>query len=339
MKRVFIKTVIATVAMAAMGIASAQVKTIKFANQNNAGHPIVQGMEKFKDIVEKNSGGKLKVNIFPGGTLGSDQANVSAIQGGSLEMASMNSGIFASQVKDFGVFDFPFMFASTKEADAVVDGPFGKKMHAKLEEKGLIGLAYYELGFRHLTNGKRPINKVSDIEGLKLRVIPNPINVDWVKALGANPTPLPFPELYAALEQGAVDGQENPIPTINSAKLYEVQKNLTLTGHQYNPQSVVISKKFWDTLNAAEKKIVADAAIESAKFQRETARALEASLLANLKKNGMQVTQLSDSEMSILRDKMRPVTAKYGVVVGQDLVKELQAEIEKARSAPAKKAK
>ena len=339
MKRVFIKTVIATVAMAAMGIASAQVKTIKFANQNNAGHPIVQGMEKFKDIVEKNSGGKLKVNIFPGGTLGSDQANVSAIQGGSLEMASMNSGIFASQVKDFGVFDFPFMFASTKEADAVVDGPFGKKMHAKLEEKGLIGLAYYELGFRHLTNGKRPINKVSDIEGLKLRVIPNPINVDWVKALGANPTPLPFPELYAALEQGAVDGQENPIPTINSAKLYEVQKNLTLTGHQYNPQSVVISKKFWDALNAAEKKIVADAAIESAKFQRETARALEASLLANLKKNGMQVTQLSDSEMSILRDKMRPVTAKYGVVVGQDLVKELQAEIEKARSAPAKKAK
>jgi tripartite ATP-independent transporter DctP family solute receptor len=272
--------------------------------------------------------------------LGSDQANVSAIQGGSLEMASMNSGIFASQVKDFGVFDFPFMFASTKEADAVVDGPFGKKMHAKLEEKGLIGLAYYELGFRHITNGKRAINKVSDIEGLKLRVIPNPINVDWVKALGANPTPLPFPELYAALEQGAVDGQENPIPTINSAKLYEVQKNLTLTGHQYNPQSVVISKKFWDALNAAEKKIVADAAIESAKFQRETARALEASLLANLKKNGMQVTQLSDSEMSILRDKMRPVTAKYGVVVGQDLVKELQAEIEKARAAsPAKKAK
>jgi tripartite ATP-independent transporter DctP family solute receptor len=339
MKRVFIKTVIATVAMAAMGMASAQVKTIKFANQNTAGHPIVQGMEKFKEIVEKNSAGKLKVNIFAGGTLGSDQANVSAIQGGSLEMASMNSGIFASQVKDFGVFDFPFMFATTKEADAVVDGPFGKKMHAKLEEKGLIGLAYYELGFRHLTNGKRPINKVSDIEGLKLRVIPNPINVDWVKALGANPTPLPFPELYAALEQGAVDGQENPIPTINSAKLYEVQKNLTLTGHQYNPQSVVISKKFWDALNAAEKKIVADAAIESAKFQRETARALEASLLANLKKNGMQVTQLSDSEMSILRDKMRPVTAKYGVVVGQDLVKELQAEIEKARSAPAKKAK
>ncbi|MEY4420073.1 MAG: 2,3-diketo-L-gulonate-binding periplasmic protein YiaO precursor [Pseudomonadota bacterium] len=330
MKRVFIKTVIATVALAAMGIASAQEKTIKFANQNAAGHPIVQGMEKFKEIVEKNSGGKLKVNLFPGGTLGSDQANVSAIQGGTLEMASMNSGIFASQVKDFAVFDFPFMFASGKEADTVVDGAFGKKMHAKLEEKGLVGLAYYELGFRNLTNGKRAINKVSDVEGLKLRVIPNPINVDWVKALGANPTPLPWPEVYAALEQGAVDGQENPVATINGAKLYEVQKHLALTGHQYNPQSVVISKKFWDTLSAAEKKILSDAATESAKFQRATARTLEASLLENLKKNGMQVTTLPASEMAILREKMKPVIAKHGEPIAAT-VGELQAELAKLR--------
>ena len=330
MKRVFLKSLIATVALAAMGVASAQEKTIKFANQNVAGHPIVQGMEKFKEIVEKNSGGKIKVNLFPGGTLGSDQANVSAIQGGTLEMASMNSGIFASQVKDFAVFDFPFMFASGKEADTVVDGAFGKKMHAKLEEKGLIGLAYYELGFRNLTNGKRAINKVSDIEGLKLRVIPNPINVDWVKALGANPTPLPWPEVYAALEQGAVDGQENPVATINGAKLYEVQKHLALTGHQYNPQSVVISKKFWDTLNAAEKKIVSDAATESAKFQRATARTLEASLLENLKKNGMQVTTLPAPEMAILRDKMKPVIAKHGEPIAAT-VTELQGELAKLR--------
>ena len=330
MKRVFLKSLIATIALAAMGVASAQEKTIKFANQNVAGHPIVQGMEKFKEIVEKNSGGKIKVNLFPGGSLGSDQANVSAIQGGTLEMAAMNSGIFASQVKDFAVFDFPFMFASGKEADAVVDGAFGKKMHAKLEEKGLVGLAYYELGFRNLTNGKRAINKVSDIEGLKLRVIPNPINVDWVKALGANPTPLPWPEVYAALEQGAVDGQENPVATINGAKLYEVQKHLALTGHQYNPQSVVISKKFWDTLNADEKKIISDAATESAKFQRITARNLEASLLENLKKNGMQVTTLPASEMAILRDKMKPVIAKHGEPIAAT-VAELQGELAKLR--------
>ena len=330
MKRVFIKTVIATVAMAAMGIASAQEKTIKFANQNAVGHPVVQGMEKFKEIVERNSGGKLKVNVFPGGALGSDQANVSAIQGGTIEMASMNSGIFASQVKDFAVFDFPFMFASGKEADTVVDGAFGKKMHAKLEEKGIVGLGYYELGFRHLTNGKRAINKVSDIEGLKLRVIPNPINVDWVKALGANPTPLPFPELYAALEQGAVDGQENPVATINGAKLFEVQKHLALTGHQYNPQSVVISKKFWDTLSAAEKKIVSDAVAESATFQRATARALESGTLDTMKKNGMQVTTLPASEMATLREKMKPVIAKFGEPIAAT-VSELQAELAKLR--------
>ena len=342
MKRIFIKTLIASVALAAAGVSSAQdVKTIKFANQNAAGHPIILGMEKFKELVEKNSGGKLKVNVFPGGALGSDQANVSAIQGGTLEMASMNSGIFANQVKEFAIFDFPFLFGSSKEADAVVDGPIGKKLHARLEDKGIVGLGYYELGFRHISNSKRPINKVEDLEGLKLRVIPNPINVDWVKALGANPTPLPFPELYSALEQKAVDGQENPVATINGAKLYEVQKNLALTGHQYNPQSVIISKKFWEKLSAAEKKIVADAVAESAKFQREKARTLEASLLDNLKKNGMQVTQLPAAEMDKLRDKMRPVTAKYGVTVGQDVVKEVQAEIEKARSAaaaPAKKA-
>ena len=341
MKRIFIKTLMACVALAAAGVSSAQdVKTIKFANQNAAGHPIVLGIERFKDIVEKTSGGKLKVNVFPGGVLGSDQANVTAIQAGVLEMASMNSGIFANQVKEFAIFDFPFMFGSSKEADAVVDGAFGHKLHAKLEEKGIVGLGYYELGFRHISNSKRPIHKVEDLDGLKLRVIPNPINVDWVKALGANPTPLPFPELYAALEQKAVDGQENPVATINGAKLYEVQKHLVLTGHQYNPQSVIISKKFWDRLSAAEQKIIGDAVAESAKYQREQSRKLEASILENLKKNGMQVSQLSDAEMAKLRDKMRPVTAKYGVTVGQDLVKEVQAEIEKVRTAastPARK--
>ncbi len=331
MKRLFIKSALAAAASLALaGTALAQDKVIKFANQNAAGHPIVQGMEKFKEIVEKNSSGKIKVNIFPSGQLGSDQANLSALQGGTLEMVSMNSGILASVVKEFGVFDFPFMFASGKEADAVVDGAFGQKLHARLEEKGVVGLTYYELGFRHLTNGRRPINKVADIEGLKLRVIPNAINIDWVKALGANPTPLPFPELYAALEQKAVDGQENPVATINGAKLYEVQKNLALTGHQYNPQSVMISKKFWDTLSAAEKKIVQDAAAESARFQRTQARAQEASILENLKKNGMQVTSLPAAEMAALREKMKPVIAKHGEAIAAT-VTELQAELAKQR--------
>jgi tripartite ATP-independent transporter DctP family solute receptor len=330
MKRLFIKNIIVTVALAAVGVASAQEKTIKFATQNPVGHPVTMGMVKFKEIVEKNAGGKLKVTLFPGGTLGSDQANVSALQGGTLEMVSLNSGILASQVKDFAVYDFPFMFADSKEADAVVDGPFGKKMHAKLEEKGMVGLTYFELGFRNLTNNKRAIKKVSDIDGLKLRVIPNPINVDWVKALGANPTPLPFPEVYTAMEQGAIDGHENPLTVINANKFYEVQKHVALTNHQYNPQSVLMSKKFWDGLSAAEKKVVSDAATEASVYQRKQARDQISTALENLKKNGMQVSELPASEMTILRDKMKPVIAKHGEPIAVT-VTELQTELTKLR--------
>ncbi len=332
MKRIFIKTLIASVALAAAGVSMAQDKTIKFATQNPKGHPIVLGMEKFKEIVESKSGGKIKVNLFPGGTLGNDQANVSALQGGTLEMVSMNSGILASQVKEFAIFDFPFMFPNEAIADAVVDGPFGQKMHARLQDKGLVGLGYFELGFRQITNSKRAVNKVEDLEGLKLRVIPNPINVDWVKALGANPTPLPFPEVYSALEQKAIDGQENPLTVINANKFFEVQKHVVISNHQYNPQSVLMSKKFWDGLSADQKKIVSEAVATSSKYQREQARGLVASALDNMKKNGMQVSQFSDAELGKLRDKLRSVTAKYGVTVGQDLVKELQGEIEKAAS-------
>jgi tripartite ATP-independent transporter DctP family solute receptor len=329
-KRLFIKTLLAVAAVAALGVAQAQTKTIKFANQNAKGHPIVLGMEKFAELVNAKSGGKLKVNVFPGGALGSDQANLSSLQGGTLEMASMNSGIFASVVKDFAVYDFPFLVSTPKEADALLDGPVGKQLHDKLQEKGLIGLTYYELGFRELTNSKRPITKVEDIAGLKLRVIPNPINVDWVSALGANPTPLPFPELYAALEQGAVDGQENPVATIQGAKLNEVQKYMTLTNHQYNPQSVVVSKKFWDGLSADEKKVLQDAAVESAKYQREQSRAASGTILDALKKAGMQVAELPPAELAKLRDKMKPVIAKHSAGI-DGTVKAVQAELEHAR--------
>ena len=331
MKRIFLKTTLAALAIAAFGVAQAQDKTIKFATQNPKGHPLVMGMEKFAEIVAAKSAGKLKVNLFPGGVLGSDQANVSALQGGTLEMVTMNSGILASQVKDFSVYDFPFMFASTREADAVLDGPFGKKMHAKLEEKGLVGLTYWELGFRNITNSKRPLLKVEDIAGLKLRVIPNPINVDWVKALDANPTPLPFPEVYAALEQKAIDGQENPVTVINANKFYEVQKFAAITNHQYNPQSVMISKKFWDTLSAAEKQIVQDAAIEAGKYQRDQARSQVAAALDNMKKNGMQVTEFPAAEVLKFADKMKPVISKHAATAGEATVTELLAELAKLR--------
>lgn len=334
MKRMMIKTLVAAAALAVFGVASAQdykVRTIKFATQNPKGHPLVMGMEKFADIVKTKSGGKIKVNLFPGGVLGGDAPNVSALQGGTLEMVTMNSGILASQVKEFAIYDFPFLFANSKEADAVVDGPFGKKMHAKLLEKGIVGLTYWELGFRNMTNSKRPINKVEDFAGLKIRVIPNPINLDWVRALDANPTPMAFPEVYAALESKALDGQENPLSVISANKFFEVQKHLTITNHVYNPQSVIISKKFWDTLNNDEKKLISDAAVEAGKYQRQVAREAAGTALDGLKKAGMQVTELPATEVDKLRDKMRPVIAKYAVAVGQETVKEIQDELAKAR--------
>ncbi|HEX9718477.1 MAG TPA: TRAP transporter substrate-binding protein [Ramlibacter sp.] len=334
MKRLILKTLVAALAVTAVGFASAQdikARTLKFATQGSKGHPSVFGMEKFAELVTAKSGGKIKVNLFISGVLGSDQSNISSIQGGTLDMAVMNTGILASVAKELAIFDFPFLFANEKESDALVDGPVGQKLHGYLQPKGLVGLSYWELGYRHITNSKRPLTKVEDIEGLKLRVIPNPINVAWVKALGANPTPLPFPELYAALEQKAIDGQENPVSVIASSKFWEVQKHMALTNHQYNPQSVIFSKKIWDTLSAAEKKIISDAAHEATKFQRQQTRAAVGVNLDLLKKSGMNVTELPPAEMAKLREKMKPVIAQFSASVGQGTLNEVTAELAKMR--------
>jgi tripartite ATP-independent transporter DctP family solute receptor len=334
MKRLVLKSLVAAMALAVVGTVSAQdikERTIKFALNSPEGHPAVAGMKKFAELVAAKSGGKIKVNLFLNGVLGSDQANVSSIKGGTLEMAVMNTGILASEAKELAIFDFPFLFANEKESDVVVDGPVGRKLHARLEEKGIIGLAYWELGYRQITNNKRPLNKVEDIAGLKLRVIPNPINVAWVKALGANPTPLPFPEVYAAMEQKAIDGQENPISVIAANKFWEVQKNIALTNHQYNPQSVIFSKKVWDTLTPVEKKLIDDAADDAAGFQRKESRAAVAANLELLKKNGMTVTQFAPAEVAKLREKMKPVIAQFSASVGDTTVNEMMAELAKLR--------
>jgi len=288
-------------------------------------------MKKFAELVAAKSGGKIKVNLFLNGVLGSDQATVSSVKGGTIEMAVMNTGILASEAKELAIFDFPFLFANEKESDAICDGPIGKKLHAKLEEKGIMGLAYWELGYRQMTNGKRALNKVEDVAGLKLRVIPNPINVAWVKALGANPTPLPFPEVYSALEQGAIDGQENPVSVIAASKFWEVQKHIALTNHQYNPQTVMFSKKVWDTLSATEKKIIDDSAHEATGVQRQQSRAALAANLELLKKNGMTVTQFPPAEVAKLREKMKPVIAQFSANVGDATVNEVTAALAQLR--------
>ena len=306
-------------------------RSLKFAFQNQADHPQGLGAKKFADLVAAKSGGKMSVKLFGGGTLGGDLQTVSALQGGTVEVTVLNAGLLSGIVRDFEVVDFPFLFASGAEADKVMDGAFGKKLLDKLEAKGIVGLGYWDLGFRNVTNSKRPITRVEDLAGLKLRVVQSPVYLDVFRELGANAVPLPFPELYTALEQKAVDGQENPATVIASAKLFEVQKYLSLTRHIYNPQALIVSKKFWDPLSAAEKKVLADAAQEAGAFQRQTSREREASAIETLKKGGMQVNELAPAEIARLRDKVKPVVDKHSASVGAALVAELNAEINKAR--------
>jgi tripartite ATP-independent transporter DctP family solute receptor len=315
------------------GTASAEVRahTLKFAAANNKGHPQVTGMEKFAEIVKAKSGGKIDVKLFPGGVLGGDVQTVSALQGGVVEMLVLNAGILSSNVKAFGAVDLPFLFNSGEEADKVMDGAFGKSLAEKLPATGLVGLAYWELGFRNLTNNRRAVTKLEDIKGLKIRTLQSPIPIELFNSLGANAVPLPYTELYTALETGTVDGQENPFANIINAKFYEVQKYLTVTRHQYNPQIVLVSKKFWDGLNEEEKAILQSAATEARDFQRKVSREADAKALDEIKKTGMQVTELNAAETQKIRDAVKPLIDKFSADVGADTVSLLFKELDAVR--------
>jgi tripartite ATP-independent transporter DctP family solute receptor len=229
------------------------------------------------------------------------------------------------------VYDLPFLFNNEKEADAVLDGPFGRKLADKLQEKGLVGLVYWENGFRNLTNTKRPVNKLEDLQGMKLRVMQNPVYIDMFNSFGANAVPLPFSELFTALETKTVDGQENPVNTIESSKFYEVQKYLSITKHVYSPWIVLASKKWWDGLSADEKKAIGDAAVASRDFERKDSREGAARAVDLLKQKGMQVSVVSDAEIGRMREKAKPAFDKFAADGGAVLVKDLQTEIAKVR--------
>ncbi|MCZ4094067.1 TRAP transporter substrate-binding protein [Sinorhizobium psoraleae] len=316
-------------ALLTAGPALAEIRdqTIKFASANNKGHPQVTGMEKFAELAKEKSGGKIEVKLFPGGTLGGDVQTVSALQGGVIEMTVLNAGILASNVKEFGAVDLPFLFNSGEEADKVMDGPFGTGLMERLSDTGVVGLAYWELGFRNLTNNRHAVTKLEDIKGLKIRTIQSPIPVELFNSLGANAVPLPYTELYTALETGTVDGQENPSANILNAKFYEVQKYMTLTRHQYNPQIVLISKKFWDGLNDEEKAVLQQAAVEARDFQRKVSREQDAAALEEIRKTGMEVSELSPEETQRLRDAVKPMIEKFSADIGQETVQALFKEI------------
>ncbi|MEO3692582.1 TRAP transporter substrate-binding protein [Roseateles paludis] len=273
----------------------------------------------FAEQVEKLSGGKMKVRAIGNSALGPDVQMQQALIGGAQEMMVGSSATLVGTTKEMALWDTPFLFNTGKEADAVLDGPIGQKVLDKLPEKGLVGLVYWENGFRNLTNSKRPVTKFEDLDGIKLRVMQNNVYLDSFKLLGANAVPMPFSELFGALETKAVDGQENPFNTILSSKFYEVQKYLSVTNHVYSPWVMMASKKWWDTLSKAEQKVLIDAAKASRDFERKDTRAEAAKAVADLKAKGMQVNELPAAEVARMRDKLTHINASIGVTVGMPL--------------------
>ena len=321
---------VALLAVALSGPAAAQ-KVLKVGIGLSDDHPQGVAVKKFAELLSQKSGGKLTAKLFASGTLGNDVTMISALRGGTQEMVVPDSSTLASLVKDFGVLNLPFTINSEQEADALLDGPLGKKLLDQLPEKGLIGLGYWENGFRHVTNSKRPIATAEDFAGLKVRVIQNPLFIETFNTLGANATPMPFTELYTALEQKAVDGQENPTATILASKFYEVQKHLVLSKHIYSAWVLLLSKKTWDGLSADDKKALQEAAREATLFERKTIREFGDKALGELKQKGMQVTELSAADQAKLRTKLQPVVAKFSKDFGEATSKEMFAELEKIR--------
>jgi tripartite ATP-independent transporter DctP family solute receptor len=315
----------------AASAADIQERNLKLSCASNKGHPQVMGADKFAELVHEKSGGKITIKVFPGGVLGPDLQNFSAMQGGTLDFNIGNASLLAGNVKEFAVLDFPFLFNTAEEVDAVVDGPIGQKLFDKLPDRGLVGLGFFELGFREINNNRRPINRAEDIEGLKIRVIPTPIYVDFMNALGANAVPMPYTETYTALETRAVDGMTNPLLNIIDMKFYEVTKYLALTNHMYNPQALTVSRKTWDKLSDDEKKIMQEAATEAAAYQRQVAREASAKALDEIRAAGMEVTELPPEEIAKLKAKAQPVIDKYTQDVGVEFVGEVNAELAKIR--------
>lgn len=305
-------------------------RTLRFAFQNVKEHPQGQGAQKFADLLAESSGGKIKVRLFPGGTLGGDLQTVSALQGGTLDITVLNSGILAAQAPDFAMLDFPFLFNNVQEAHAVIDGPVGQKLAAQLDSKGLVSLGYWDLGFRHLTNSKHPVTKIEDMQGLKIRVIQSPIYLETFSALGANPVAMAFPEVYTGLEQRTIDGQENPFTVIEGNKFYEVQKYLSVTGHIFNPQSLIIGQKTWNRLNDDEKTLIRNAAKEAQEYQRKVTAESMDKARENLAKN-IAINDISPAEMDRFREKVQPVVDKFAKTVDAALVKTMYEEIAKVR--------
>lgn len=308
-----------------------QERTINAGIGLSETNPQGQGLVKFKELVEEKSEGKIKVNVFFDAALGDDIKMTEALQAGTQEITIPSTSPLVGMLNDFAVFDLPFIFNSNEEADAILDGEVGQKVMDKLPELGLVGLGYWENGFRQITNSKRPIEKAEDLQGLKLRTMQNEVHLEAFEVFGANPTPMAFSEVFTALENNTIDGQENPIPTIYSQRFHEVQDYMTISNHVYTPYIVLVSKKFWDGLSEEEQQILQEAATEARDYQRQLNRDENERMLNILQEEGLQVNELPDSERERLQEMLQPTLDKYAEEIGP-IAQELFDAIDELRS-------
>ncbi len=291
-RKTFIRASLSIAAAFALLPPTAHAQAVKLTLGHGAaiGNPRHEASVKFAEVLKAKTNGRIEVQVAPAAQLGDDAAMVTALRTGALDMSANSQGAVANAVPEYAAFGMPFLFSNAAAAFKLLDGPLGKELADRSAEKGLVLLGTWDNGVRQMTNSKHPINKVEDMKGLKMRVPPDATLVDIMKSLGAESQQIRFAELYVALQQGVVDGQENPLVNIHASKLYEVQKHLALTNHQFQMTPLLMSKRSWDRLSDTDKKAVQEAAAEATALQRKLSQEADDKLLADLKAKGVQVT-------------------------------------------------
>ncbi len=280
-------------------------------------------IEHMAKEVEKRTNGRIKIQNFFSGALGGERESVEAVQLGTQELTLSSTGPIPNFVPDTKILDIPFLFRDKAHAHAVLDGPIGAEMLTKFDSKGFKALVWAENGVRHMTNNKRPVNVPEDLKGLKVRTMENPVHIAAYKGFGIVPTPMAFPEVFAALQQGTVDGQENPLSVIMMGKLDQVQKHLTLTGHVYSPALILMNKAVWEKLPAADQKIFMDVAKEAVKVNRAKVAEDDANGVADLRKKGMLIVENPDKAKFVAA--LGPVNAEFEKQFGKAAIDKIRA--------------
>lgn len=305
-----------------------QIKIMKMTSVNTKDRALSIGLDKFGEIVTKETGGAIKVEVFSDSVLGGERQIMEGVQMGSVQGGLLSTAVTGTVATRISAFDLPFLFKDKKTAFAVLDGPIGQAVLKDLPDKGIIGFGYWDSGFRNLTNSKKEVKTLADMAGLKIRTMESKIHVDTWRTLGINPTPMSFNQLYTALEQKVVDGQENPYVIIKTNKLFEVQKYMTNTGHVYSSSVFVISKVFWDGLTDKEKEIITKAELEARAFERNLNERQDNECLAELAAVGMKVTDLAPGEKEKIIQKLQPVYKEFAESIGGNFVERLLASVQ-----------